>query len=363
MKIIFYISSMAPAGGIERVLSQHIHFLSGKNELILITDDNNASFYELPLNIKHISLNIDTELTLNESRFKRIFKIIYTFFKNVRLLKKAIKEIEPDCIYTAHPLNLLKVVFSIGNYNKIFVTEHASITGYNYIYKKIALKLYKKIKLLTVPTTLDTETYRGYGIKNEYLPNPLPFYPEECSALENKLAINIGRFTDDKQHLLLLDLWSKSEAIKNGWKLKIIGKGENYDKIQNKIDELNIRDSIIIESPTKEIIKEYLNASLFLFTSRAEGFGLVLAEAMACGVPCISFNCPSGPRDIIKDGYDGFLVNMNDNLDFIQKINYITNNEQVRRNLGTNAKQSVKKFSANIISDELNRLVDLNFKD
>lgn len=361
MKIIFYISSMAPAGGIERVLSQHIHFLSGKNELILITDDNNASFYELPLNIKHISLNIDTELTLNESRFKRIFKIIYTFFKNVRLLKKAIKEVEPDCIYTAHPLNLLKVVFSIGNYNKIFVTEHASITGYNSIYKKIAFTFYKKIKLLAVPTTLDSEIYHKKGIKNEYLPNPLSFYPDRTSHHENKIALNIGRFTDDKQHLLLLDLWSKSNALKEGWVLKIIGKGENEDKIRLKIKELGLENNVIVKPPTKDIIEEYINASIFLFTSRAEGFGLVLAEAMACALPCISFNCPSGPRDIINHEKDGYLIEVGDEIGFIDKINFLTSNMEVCKVLGNNARLNIDKFSSKKINERLNYLVDSNF--
>lgn len=353
---------MAPAGGIERVIAQHMHFLSGKNELILITDDSEASFYKLPANVKHIYLNIDTKLLLNESRLKRIFKISYSFFKNVNLLRQKIKEINPDCVYTAHPLNLLKVIFSIRNYKKIFVTEHASITGYNSIYKKIAFVFYKKIKLLAVPTTLDSEIYNQNGIKNEYLPNPLPFYPEETTLYKNKVALNIGRFTDDKQHLLLLDLWARSNAIKEGWTLKIIGKGENYDKIKLKIIELGIENNVIITPPTKDIIEEYLNASLFLFTSRAEGFGLVLAEAMACALPCISFNCPSGPRDIITNGNDGYLVEVGDEVGFIDKVNLLTANIDICRMLGKNARLNVTKFSSKKISERLNYLVDSNFK-
>jgi len=361
MKIVFYINSMAPAGGIERVISQHMHFLSGKNELILITDDSEVSFYELPINVKHIHLNIDTQLLLKESRFKRALKIGYTFFKNVNLLRRKIKEINPDCIYTAHPLNLLKVVFSIRNYKKILVTEHASITGYNSIYKKIAFVFYKKIKLLAVPTTLDSEIYNQYGIKNEYLPNPLPFYPKETTSYKNKLALNIGRFTNDKQHLLLLDLWVRSNAVKEGWTLKIIGKGENHDKIRFKIKELGIENSVIIIPPTKDIIEEYLNASLFLFTSRAEGFGLVLAEAMACALPCVSFNCPSGPRDIITNGDDGYLVEVGDECGFIDKINLLTANIDMCRMLGANARLNIAKFSSEKISEKLNYLVDSNF--
>lgn len=362
MHIVFYISSMAPAGGIERVLSQHIAFLSKENLITLITDDENPSFYELPSGVQHVSLNLDTELSLNSSKVKRIAKISVTFFKNIKLLRAQITAIKPDCVYTAHPLNLLKVVCSIRKFDKIFVTEHASITGYNAVYKKIALTLYKRIKLLAVPTTLDSETYRSYGIKNEYLPNPLPFYPEKSADLNNKVALNIGRFTDDKQHVLLLELWSQSKAAENGWILKIIGKGENYDKIISKIEELNLQKSVVLNEPTKNITEEYMKASMFLFTSRAEGFGLVLAEAMACGVPCISFNCPSGPRDIINNGLDGYLINVDDNAKYVEKLNLLIIDSELRKELGRSAKKSIRKFSGEFVSDKINKLVNANFK-
>lgn len=354
---------MAPAGGIERVLSQHISFLAIENEITLITDDTEPSFYPLPINVNHVFLNLDTELSLTDSKLKRIAKISATFFRNVKLLTNHIKNIKPDCVYTAHPLNLLKVVFSVKKFNKIFVTEHASITGYNTVYKKIATTLYKRIKLLAVPTTLDSEIYESYGIKNEYLPNPLPFYPEERAALENKIALNIGRFTDDKQHVLLLELWAQSEAAANGWTLKIIGKGENYDKILSKIKELNLQNSVLLKEPTKNITEEYMKASMFLFTSRAEGFGLVLAEAMACGVPCISFNCPSGPRDIINDGKDGYLVDVGDDASYVVRLNTLINNFELRKKLGNNAKKSIQKFSGTIISNKINQLVNTHFKN
>ena len=240
MKIVFYISSMAPAGGIERVLSKHINFLSAENEIILITDDKIKSFYPLPENIIHVGLDIDTKLSLEDSKIERILKIVGTFYANIKKLRQQIKVVTPDVVYTAHPLNLLKIVFSFRKLEKIIVTEHASINSYNSVYKKIATVFYKKVKILAVPTKLDSDIYNSLGNPNVYHPNPLSFYPSESAALENKVALNIGRYTDDKQHLLLLELWSKSEAMANGWKLKIIGEGEKYDSIISKIKELKL---------------------------------------------------------------------------------------------------------------------------
>jgi glycosyltransferase involved in cell wall biosynthesis len=103
--------------------------------------------------------------------------------------------------------------------------------------------LYKKVKVLTVPTTLDADYYKSMELK--YLPNPLPFYSESCASLDNKIVLNIGRLTNDKRHDLLINLWAKSKAKELGWKLKIIGTGENRFKIEQQIMRLNLEQSVL----------------------------------------------------------------------------------------------------------------------
>jgi glycosyltransferase involved in cell wall biosynthesis len=360
MKIMIYFNSMFPAGGIERVISKHIAFLETKHEVILITKDLCPSFYNVSDSVVHESLRVVIKLDMN-SRLKRIFQIGCSFWRVIKRLKEKIFEHNPDIIYVASPLNLLEVFFVQLSGRKLLVTEHSSFSSYNSIYKFIARALYKRVCLLTVPTKDDFKYYKSIGIANHYLPNPLSFFPEQPSTLENKVVLNVGRFTDDKRHELLIHIWSLSKERNNGWKLKIIGKGENEDKMRGLIAKLGLENSVILMSNTKEIVQEFCSASIFLLTSRAEGFGLVLAEAMSCGVPCVAFDCPSGPKDIIDNNKNGYLIKEGDLQSYVDRLDNLMANHGLRKRLGDNARIDIRQFDENNICEKLVRLVDNHF--
>ena len=195
------------------------------------------------------------------------------------------------------------------------------------------------------------------------MPNPLSFFPLSHSTLNEKVVLNVGRFTDDKQHELLINLWSLSKVKNNGWKLHIIGKGENLKKMKTLISKLKLEESICILPPTKDIVSEYLSSSIFVLSSRAEGFGLVLVEAMASGVPCVAFNCPTGPKDIIYDGKNGYLIEEGNHKDFVQKLDKLMKNEDLRKAFGKSSRIDIKRFNEKIIEEKLMNLLELNFKN
>ncbi len=348
MKVVVYFNSMAPAGGIERVIASHINFLSSICLVTLLTKDSKTSFFPLPSKVYRNSLGVDFEMNM-KSRWRRIVKILLSFLWTILALRRQFKIINPDVVYVASPLNLLEVILAGVKYRRILVTEHSSFSAYNSIYKKIISKFYPHVGLLTVPTTTDSVGYINRGIHNTYVPNPLSFYPNEVSDLSSKWVLCVGRLTADKRHDLLLDIWSMADIHRHGWKLKIIGKGECESALRSKIDSLGLNESVVIADPTSRIQEEYIKSSIFLLTSRAEGFGLVLAEAMAFGIPCISFDCPCGPRDIIEDGISGRLVKEGDTRSYIEALKQLATNSTLRREFGKNSRISSYKFRSTIV--------------
>ena len=343
MKAVVYFNSMSAAGGIERVIAFHLSIMVENYQVILITKDECSPFFPLPKEVVRESLNIDFTMNM-QSRMSRIVKIILSSLRTILALRQKIAKHDPHFVYVASPLNLLEVFLAGMNSRRIVVTEHSSFSAYNWIYKLIISKLYPQIGLLTVPTKLDSQMYASRGIRNTYLPNPIPFCINKFSDQSNKLALCVGRLTDDKRHDLLLDIWYLSGIHLFGWKLRIIGKGECELDLRKKIDKLGLNKYVFIEEPTSRIEDKYITSSIFLLTSRAEGFGLVLAEAMACGVPCISFDCPSGPRDIIQDGVTGRLLKEGDVSGYVAALQQLAVNPVLRQKYSAQGRLFVRKF-------------------
>jgi glycosyltransferase involved in cell wall biosynthesis len=361
MKILIYFNSMAAAGGIERVISSHISFFEKQeNNITLLTKDKKSSFYPISRKVNFDSINIEFEMNMN-SKWKRICSIIIYLLPTFLALRSKCRRIKPDIVYVASPLNLLEIIFSGINAKRILVTEHSSYASYNFIYRKIISFFYPKVGLLLVPTKTDSEIYSRRGINNIYLPNPLPFYPEQISPLSTNLALCVGRLTADKRHDLLIDIWKLSGIYRQGWKLKIIGKGETELLLRRKIDQLVLNDSVFICEPTSDIEEQYLNSSIFLLTSRAEGFGMVLVEAMACGVPCISFDCPSGPRDIVDNGISGMLLEEHDVDGYALALRQLASDKTLRKNFGLAARHSARKFSSESVKNKFLNAVNHAF--
>lgn len=355
MKIFIYIDSMSAAGGIERVVSKHITFFAKKHEVTLLTKDIKESFYDLPNNIKIFFLSIDSSMNMH-NKIQRIFQALKQLLTTRKKLK-AYKD-NYDLFYVTHIRNLLELYLAGVDMKKVIVTEHGSYYGYNNVYIKLKQWLYPKCKYIVSPTSMDYKIYKSKNCNAFYIPNPLSFFDERSSTLEQKTVINIGRLTSDKRQNLLLDIWQKISITHPNWKLLLVGKGELKEQLVQLIQEYNLKKSVEIIEPIKNVEDLFLNSSIFAFTSKYEGFGMVLAEAMACGVPCISFDIPSGPRDIIKNNIDGFLVEDENIEDYISKLSLIMIDNKMRKEMGKNAKQNIQKFLDIKIEKSWNQLLE-----
>ena len=177
------------------------------------------------------------------------------------------------------------------------------------------------------------------------IPDMLSFEPKLISPMTEKRILAVGRYCYQKGFDLLLEAWASIQQKTPDWRLDIYGDGDRRP-YQQLIDELKIdRSRCSLNSRTSDIEREYANSSMFVLSSRFEGFGLVIVEAMACGLPVVSFDCKFGPGSIIMDEEDGLLVEKGNVKNLSDAMLRLASDNDLRLKLARNAKQSVSRFS------------------
>lgn len=358
-RLLVYVNSMNALGGIERVIANLTKVLVDYYDIVILVKDVPVSAYALDERVKMDTINAKLTMNMN-SRIQRILSVPLNIIKSKRMLKKWLKSHKDiDYVYTAFPTNGIEMYFADKKLrNRIVASEHASYYAYNSIYKKMKEWLYPRLNVISVPTTMDTEIYQNLGYKASYIPHLSTYTAQENINPDSRVAINVGRLTSDKQQMLLLEMWESVNKRMPGheWKLQIIGSGEEEDRLQAYIDEHNMTNVQMVPH-TSHIDEYYKNAGLFLFTSKMEGFGMVLLEAMSFGVPCISFDCPSGPRDMIRDGENGYLIPCYDKERFVERVcEYICDNNGKQAYMKENAKNVVASWDNNRIIELWNNI-------
>ena len=148
---------------------------------------------------------------------------------------------------------------------------------------------------------------------------------------------------------MLISAWQIVAIKHKDWILNIYGDGSLRNELKKQINDLNVSSSCILNSATDNIMSKYLESSIYVMSSRTEAFGLVLIEAMSCGLPCVSFDCPFGPSEIIHNSIDGILVEPNNIIKLADSINFYIENEAMRLKAGVNARMNVERFNPDII--------------
>ena len=337
--ILIYFNSLKPAGGIERVISTLANKLIEFYDITILVNDEPISFYHFDDRIvfKSLKNNVQFDMT---SKIKRILTAIKVLINHNVKLKNYLKKNTFDYYYLAHPLNVLEFYLARGVSKKdTIITEHGAPDAYNLIYKWIKKSLYSKSMIYIVPTKSDTSYYLNKGYPACYIPHFRSDLHYEKSKLNSNIAISIGRFTDVKQQIILLKLWDNLVNIRKivDWKLYLIGNGELEFQFSEFIKDKNLNDHVFLIPPQSNVECFYKKASMFLLTSKSEGFGMVLLEAISFGLPCISFDCPSGPRDIIVDNFNGFLIPPNDSIAFEKAIIRVISNKNLMKQMGKNS--------------------------
>lgn len=364
MNIVYIIPEMSHPGGIGRITQTKINILANKGHNITIITEiqgSNTFFYNIDKRIQHFDINLCGKN-----------KIIKYFLRRKRI-KKILHEIRPDIVVHTYTFSPIKCAFKYKsvlechfNHNVLYLKANGSLSSRikAFIMTKYQEHIVKKFDIFVVLTQEDQELWKKSNIKSNIvvIPNMVPSesiteYSQQPMQ-EIKRAIAVGRLDGQKSFDRLIRIWAKvCETVKD-WKLNIYGKGPDKKAYEQLINELGLSNNITIKEPIKNIHDEYLKSSFLCMTSKYEGFGLVLAEAMSCGIPVISYNTPCGPKDIIENGKNGFLIKENDEEQYAKSIITLITDMEMRKRMGQYALESAKKFDPKNIMEGWEKLFD-----
>lgn len=373
MKIVYCTDSICYAGGIQRITIAKANALAqiGGNEVWIIVTDNKQKPV-LPIDSKvHI---IDLDINYFADDWKSKWHVLKGIFIKRRLHKKklavALNEIKPDIVISTgtSEKNFLPRISSISSKpafireihsNKKYRLLHASnifqkVAAYigDFIDYSIHIKKYDRIIVLTQE---DKNTNWKNNNKVEVIPNPLTSPCTSQSSLENKTAIAVGRLVHAKNFSSLIEAWTHVAEKHPDWTLEIWGEGHLRIELENLIAKLNFKKQVFLKGYTYDIQSKMQNASIFVLSSIFEGFGLVIVEAMSCGLPVISYDCPCGPKDVITNNKDGFLIPTNNEVLLAEKISLLIENEKRRKLMGLAATTKANLYKIeNIIPTWMN---------
>lgn len=356
--IVFYVDSMQPAGGIERVVSTIVNKLSPFYRITLLVKDNPSSFYKINDEITMISLDCPIILNMH-SRTQRYKERFCNIFESATKLRKAIKGLSPDFIYVTTPYACLETQIAGIAPSKVILSEHGARTNYNWVFRFLQKIQYKKYPIHIVASKYETDWYRQQGYNSTHIPHFVSDLKAVKPDLNSKLAINIGRLTDDKNQITLLRIWKKliDNRVASDWKLMIVGEGENEQLISDYINNNELNKYVSVIPPTKNISDLYARASLYLCTSRSEGYSLVLLEALSIGLPIVAFNCSEGTSEILSDN-GGILVPMGDEKAYFENLSELINSYSSRLEQSKRALLASQKWSDHRIIEKWKKTIE-----
>ena len=359
MRLIYVTDAFAVWGGMERVLADKMNILVGQYgwEVILLTTNQGKHplTYELHTKIRHIDLDIRMHQQYKYHGIQKVLKRWNLKKKLKEGLKKTLVGIKPDVIVCVK-LDFVPVLVDLKGDIPLIVESHTLCHSEKMDEVGMLRRLYiwslkrsiRKADAVVALTEGDANDWKAYNdnvhvIQNIVTLNESGFY----TSFKQKSVIYVGRFSKQKDIDSLLRIWAIIHQQYPDWQLDIYGEGELKDNYLSIIQKMNA--NINVFQPTANIMEVYREHSILLLTSLYEPFGLVLPEAMSCGLPVVAFDCPYGPADIITDGVDGYLIEDRDVELFAQRVGQLISDYDLRVQMGKAGIASSKRYQASCI--------------
>lgn len=374
-KIVYVMGDLTYPNGMSRVISQKVNYLAEHTDYeihAVLTEKAGAPFF-FPLSpkVQYVNFDINFEELNTMPMYKKVIPFIMKQRRYRRMFTDYLMELRPDITVSIlrREINFIndipdgsrkigEIHFSKSNYRQFskrflpaFVNKAVTRMWHGQMDRQI-----KRLSKCVILTNEDKQNWLGFN-NIVVIPNPISHFPTVHSDCSSKVVIAVGRYSHEKGFDLLIKCWQFVNQRHPDWHLNIFGAGEHAGYEQQAAG-LGLSATVHCNGPEKDIYAKYAESSIFVITSRHEGFGLVIAEAMATGVPPVAFTFPCGPKDIITDGVDGLLVENGNISKLTDAICYLIEHDDERRAMGRRGIESAQRYREERIMQQWISLFD-----
>lgn len=332
MRLLFFVDTINRTSGVERMvvsLTNELCIRGFAVDIIVCGLDTESSYF------------LDDRIVVHALGCP-----FHDRLKGAMRFRTLVKVIQPDVLVNVMvsmgQISLLALMF-LPKCPKIVTWEHFHLhagSQQGYLFRLFSAWVSDKTVVLT---DRDKKAYpRMFQGKIERIYNFTVFTPCYLSREDKRIVLSIGRLEDQKGYDLLLPIWKRVVNMVEGWRLRIVGDGYLEKVLKKQAQDLGIEDVVEFIPASPNVMNYYRDSSVYVMSSRFEGLPMVLIEAKACGLPCISFDCPNGPDEIIRDEKDGYIVPVGDLEQFVQKFVWLLSSVRLRENFGHDAVRDIQ---------------------
>lgn len=292
---------------------------------------------------------------------KRLWHTVKTLF----YLRRTVKKINPDRILSyGEYWNSFVLLALKGSHYPVYVSDRCKPDKFlGKLHERLRSWLYPGAAGIIAQTTVAKRVYLEKVLNQniKVIGNPIREIKNDGVTVEREnIVLTVGRLIKTKHHDRLIDMFNRIDA--DGWKLIIIGgnaiQQDGMGRLKGKIDELNLNRKVILTGTVSNVEDYYLKSKIFAFTSSSEGFPNVIGEAMSAGLPVVTYDCVAGPADMVKDGENGYLVDLFDDETFEGRLRKLMNDEDLRERMGEKSRELIQKFNVDAIGEEYYRFIE-----